>query len=90
MSFFGRKAMIPKGPASLSRRLGSAIVPCFMIREPDDTFRLIMDPPILPDLHEDEETSIKKLTEKCTSVIESYVRRYPTQWYIFREMWNGA
>jgi Kdo2-lipid IVA lauroyltransferase/acyltransferase len=89
MPFFGKNALIPKGPAVFSRRLGAAIVPCFMIREKDDSFRLIMDPPMLPDMNEEEDLAIKKLTERCTATIESYVKRYPTQWYVFREVWNG-
>lgn len=89
LDMFGKKALIPKGPAVFSRRLGATIVPSFMIREKDDTFRLIMEPPIIPDMHEEEDVAIIKLTEECTAAIEKCVKRHPTQWYIFREMWNG-
>lgn len=89
IDFFGRKTLIPKGPALFAHRLGSAIVPTFMIREKDDSFRLIFDAPIFPDTEQDEEKSIAELARRYSSVIESYVRRYPTQWYMFREVWNG-
>jgi KDO2-lipid IV(A) lauroyltransferase len=87
--FFGREMLIPKGPAVFSRRLGACIVPCFMIREKDDTFTLTFEPPIFPDMHEEEDGAVRKITERYTSVIEGYVKNYPTQWYLFREAWNG-
>lgn len=90
IEFFGKPTLIPKGPASFSYRLGSCIVPCFMIREEDDTFRLVFEPPIFPDTSEPEEIALKRLAKKYSAVIESYVRRYPTQWYMFREVWNNG
>jgi len=88
MNFFGKKAIIPKGPASLSQRLDAAVVPCFMIREKDDSFRLIFEDPIFPDLDEAEDVAIPALTQRYLAVIESYVRRYPDQWYIFKDFWD--
>ncbi|MBI5143832.1 MAG: lysophospholipid acyltransferase family protein [Candidatus Omnitrophica bacterium] len=89
VDFFGRKTLLPKGPSVFSRRIGSAIVPTFMIREKDDSFRLIMDKPIFPDASGEEDKAIETLTKKYLSVIEAYVRKYPTQWYMFREVWNN-
>ena len=87
--FFGHPAFIPKGPAVFSYRIGSAIVPTFMVREKDDTFRFIFDKPIYPDMRLDEETCIKAMMEKYSGIIEFYVKRYPDQWYMFREVWGG-
>ncbi len=86
--FFGQNTMIPKGPAVFSYRIGSAIVPSFMIREPDDTFKLVFEKPIYPDPSMGEELAIVTLTGKCTSIIESYIRRYPAQWYAFKYIWD--
>lgn len=88
VDFFGKKTIIPKGPSLFSYRIGSAIVPTFMIREKDDTFRLIFEKPIFPSSNEDESREIERLTRQYLAVIESYVRSYPTQWYMFREVWN--
>jgi KDO2-lipid IV(A) lauroyltransferase len=86
--FFGKRALIPKGAAVFSYRVGSAIVPSFMIRQPDDTFTLFIEKPILPDTGLEETAAIEDLTGKCAAVIESYVRKYPTQWYIFKDLWD--
>ncbi|MDP3804794.1 MAG: lysophospholipid acyltransferase family protein [Candidatus Omnitrophota bacterium] len=86
--FFGQNTLIPKGPSVFSRRIGSAIVPTFMIREDDDTFKLIFEKPIYPDLSMEEGFALKTLTRKCTSIIESYIRKYPAQWYAFKYIWD--
>jgi len=88
--FFGKKTLIPKGPAALSYRIGSAIVPSFMIRNADDTFTLYLEKPIYPDTSAEEDAAIKALTKECVSVIESYIRKYPSQWYAFKEVWTNG
>ena len=88
LDFFGKKTLFPKGPAVFSYRLGSAIVPTLVVREPDDTFRITFEEPIYADQDMAEDAAILELTKKCAQVMESYVRRYPTQWYIFRDMWS--
>jgi len=89
INFFGKPTLIPKGPAVFSCRIGSAIVPVFMIREADDTFRLTFERPIYPDAGQGGEARVKQLIEQYSYIIESYVRRYPDQWYMFREVWNS-
>jgi KDO2-lipid IV(A) lauroyltransferase len=86
--FFGRKVLIPSGPASLSHRLGSAITPAFFIRNPDDTFTMHIERPIFPENTEAGKATVKELMKKCTSAIEACVRRYPTQWYVFKDIWD--
>ena len=86
--FFGKKTLFPKGPSVFSYRLGAPIVPTLIVRQPDDTFRLTFEEPICADTRKPEDAAVLELAAKCASIIESYVRRYPTQWYIFKDMWN--
>ncbi|MFH1189419.1 MAG: lysophospholipid acyltransferase family protein [Candidatus Omnitrophota bacterium] len=88
VDFFGKTAMIPKGPATLSYRLGAPIVPVFLVREPDDTFRFFIEKPIAYSAGPDEEAAVRELTVKCTRTIELWIGRYPTQWFVFRNIWN--
>lgn len=88
LDFFGNKRFIPKGPAVLSYRIGSAVVPIFLVREEGDTFRLIIEKPIYPDYNMDEGTAVVELTKKYISLIEFYIRQYPDQWCVFRNMWE--
>ena len=89
IEFFGKKTLMPRGPAALSCKLGSVIVPCFMLREPDDTLKLVCEPPIYPDCYDRKEDDVEQLAKKYLVVIESYIKKYPTQWYVFKDMWNN-
>jgi len=88
VDFFGKKTIMPKGPATFSYRLGSPIVPIFLVREPDNTFRYFVEKPIMCAPGLDEETTVKELTTRCSSVIEACVKKYPAQWFVFRNIWN--
>jgi KDO2-lipid IV(A) lauroyltransferase len=92
VDFFGKTALIPKGPAVFAYREGAAILPTFMVREPDDTFRLFIDEPLYADPQQDEESAVTGLAKRYLISIESCVRKYPSQWYVFRDLWeqNGA
>jgi lauroyl/myristoyl acyltransferase len=85
--FFGKDTLFPKGPAVFCRRLNTAIVPGFVVRQDDGRFKLIFNPPIEPIITENEERDHQEITQKCARAIEDYVRRYPDQWSVFREFW---
>lgn len=89
VNFFNRSCVIPKGPARLSLKFGTPIIPVFVIREPGDTFRFIFDTPIdfLPTGNTD--LDLVSLTQACTRVLEKYIRLYPTQWFMFRRFWEA-
>lgn len=86
--FFGKTTLVPKGPAVLAYRLGSAIVPTFMVRKPDDSFLLYTEEPIYADLTKDEESSVKEVAGRYLRSIENCIRKYPAQWFVFREIWE--
>jgi len=105
VNFFGKRVVLPKGPAVLSLATGASIVPVFMIRNPDDTFTLHFEEPIepgvtLPEKNENDlemlrlkhvsSDRIDELTDKFKCVIERYIRKYPEQWYMFPVFWNEA
>ncbi len=85
--FFGKRTMIPKGPAAFSVKIGAPIVPGFLLRMPDDTFELRFDKPISYRATGNREADEKKILRLCVKVIEDYIRRYPSQWYMFRRFW---
>jgi KDO2-lipid IV(A) lauroyltransferase len=88
VEFFGKKTNIPKGPALFSRRCGAPIVPVFMLRNEDDTFTLKILEPIMPVRTKNEHEDLICLTEKIVKVIESVVKKYPEQWFVFRRFWK--
>jgi lauroyl/myristoyl acyltransferase len=60
-----------------------------MVREEEDSYRLIFEEPIFPDEARNEDAALRELTKRYVAVMESYIRRYPTQWYIFKNLWEN-
>ena len=83
-TFFGRETTVPRGPAVLALRTGAAVVPGFAIRDKTGRYQLYLEEPIIPRV---DEESIEEFTDRMLRVLESYIRRYPDQWFMFHRMW---
>jgi phosphatidylinositol dimannoside acyltransferase len=87
--FFGEEVEVPAGPARLALRTGAKVVPTAFVRldgrRPD--VRTLADFSIDYQPTGDDALDVRELTQRIMSVHESYIRRYPDQWYMFREMW---
>lgn len=81
--FFGRPARLPRGPAVLAARSGAPILPGFVLRQPDDTFRCRMCPPIIPD----RSRSVDDIQARICSVMEDVIAKHPDQWFAFEPLW---
>jgi len=88
LPFFGKQVKIPRGPAAFSLRTGAPIVPGFLVREKDGSYRFMLEKPIYPPEGASREESVRRMTEQCVEVMSRYIRRYPTQWYLFQEFWR--
>ncbi len=90
LDFFGVPTSIPKGPAALSLRFGSPIVPCFLIREDRFNYRLIFEEPI--EIKERQGIATEEITREATrnlvSIMERQIASYPEQWLVFRRFWE--
>jgi len=90
IDFFGQKTAFPKGPVAFAARTGAAIIPTFFVREGYGKFRLFVETPLYPDelgIREDDEQGWLDVIQRYARQIEAKVRRYPTQWMMFREFW---
>ena len=87
VSFFGRPAWTPLGPAKLAITTGAAMVPAFMIHE-DDHYRLYLEEPIFPPQNMTKENAVKFLTEKWSEAVEKYIRKFPDQWVWMHNRWK--
>jgi len=93
LDMFGKKALIPKGPAIFSAKTGAAIVPSFLIRKEDDTFKMIFEKPIYPPAidrskEEVDNEVLVEIMEKYIDVIQNRIKEYPAQWLMFRKFWH--
>lgn len=85
--FFGHPAPFPIGPATLARATGAPLVPVFMVREGGTGFRSCAEPPIEVARTRDRDADLYQATARLVEVYESYVRRYPLQWFNFHDFW---
>ena len=85
--FFGYETMFPMGPARLARLSGAPIVFGWAARKPGGRYVAHVSAPILSNRDLDPEEDARQITRRIVSEFEQAVRRYPEQWYVFREMW---
>lgn len=88
VTFFGRETLFPDGPARLARLAGAPLVFGSAVRLPRGKYRAHVFPPLLPDRDADADADAQRLTQSLATTFEGLVRRYPSQWYAFREMWR--
>ncbi|MCX7927198.1 MAG: lysophospholipid acyltransferase family protein [Candidatus Omnitrophica bacterium] len=86
--FFGRKAATATGPVVLAQRSNAVIIPCFIIRKPDNTHTIFFEPEFKITQFSSEQETIVKNIQALTELIENYIRRYPQQWTWIHRRWK--
>jgi len=89
VTFFGRQTTFPDGPARLARLSGAPLVFGLAVRLRGGRFRAFVGPPLFPDRKRKPADDARRITQKVAEQFEGFVRRYPEQWYVFREIWPG-
>jgi KDO2-lipid IV(A) lauroyltransferase len=89
VNFFGKDARTPVGPAFLHLKLGSPIVPMFILRNKNEKYRIIVKPALEFHTSGDKNKDIKDLTQKYTCVLEKIIREYPSQWIWMHRRWKS-
>lgn len=88
VNFFGQDSSTAMGPAIFSLRTGATIVPIFIIRQKDDTHKIIIEPPLEFNLTGNQTEDIRHITSTFTERIESYIKAYPDQWFWLNRRWK--
>jgi KDO2-lipid IV(A) lauroyltransferase len=89
VDFFGTPASTTTGLAKLALRTKADVIPFFMPwNEERQRFLMRIDPPLSITRTGNEDEDVWRLTSQATSVIESYVRRFPDQWLWIHKRWN--
>jgi len=89
VDFFGRKAATATGPVVLAQRTRAALVPCFILRQNDDTHKIICEPALNLEEGKDLQEMILINIQRLTRIIESYIRRYPAEWGWIHRRWKS-
>jgi len=89
VNFFGRKAATAAGPVIFAQRTGAALLPCFIIRNSDDTHKIIFEPAVKLQEGKDSQDTVLVNVQKLTDVIELYIRKYPAEWGWIHRRWKS-
>lgn len=89
IEFFGRPAATTPMVAALARRTGAPVVPLFALPLGHGRYRMIYEHPVEPPTSDDPE-ALRAFTQRCTDVLETYVRRHPELWLWMHRRWREA
>jgi len=87
VDFFRRPAATTSALAALALRTGAPVIPVFALPLPRGRYRLVYEHPVEPP-HADTPDAVREFTQRCTDVLEMYVRRHPELWLWMHRRWR--
>jgi KDO2-lipid IV(A) lauroyltransferase len=89
VEFFNRPAATTSALATLALRTGAPLIPVFALPLAGGRYRMIYEHPVeVPG--PDASDPVLELTQRCTDVLEMYVRRHPHLWLWMHRRWRDA
>src|SRR5262249_3514375 len=88
VDFFGRPAATTSLVAALALRTGARVVPLFALPIGNGRYRMVYEPPVEPP-PEGTPDAVRIFTQRCTDVLEMYVRRNPELWLWMHRRWRA-
>jgi KDO2-lipid IV(A) lauroyltransferase len=89
VDFFNRPAATTTALAALALRTGAPVIPVFALPLPGGRFRMVYEHAVEPPPAGDPD-AIRQFTQRCTDVLEMYVRRYPGLWLWMHRRWRDT
>jgi KDO2-lipid IV(A) lauroyltransferase len=87
VDFFHRPAATTSALAALAIRTGAPVIPVFALPLPHGRYRFVYERPVPPP-REDSPDAVREFTQRCTDVLEMYVRRDPELWLWMHRRWR--
>ena len=87
VDFFRRPAATTSALAALALRTGAPVIPVFALPLPRGRYRFIYEHPVDPP-RADTPDAVREFTQRCTDVLEMYVRRHPDLWLWMHRRWR--
>jgi KDO2-lipid IV(A) lauroyltransferase len=89
IDYFNRRAATTTALAALALRTGARVIPVFAVPTGPGRYRMIYERAVdVPPA--DSADPIREFTQRCTDVLEMYVRRYPELWLWMHRRWRDA
>jgi KDO2-lipid IV(A) lauroyltransferase len=87
VEFFRRPAATTSALAVLALRTGAVVLPVFALPLPGGRYKLVYEHPVDPPSEESPD-AIREFTQRCTDVLEMYVRKHPDLWLWMHRRWR--
>jgi KDO2-lipid IV(A) lauroyltransferase len=87
VDFFRRPAATTSALAALALRTGAPVIPVFALPLPHGRYRFVYEHPVEPP-DGDSSDAVREFTQRCTDVLEMYVRRNPELWLWMHRRWR--
>jgi Kdo2-lipid IVA lauroyltransferase/acyltransferase len=88
VDFFDRPAATTTAVAALALRTGAPVIPLFALPIGHGRYRMIYEHPVEPPSGDDGVEAVREFTQRCTDVLERYVRRDPQLWLWMHRRWR--
>jgi KDO2-lipid IV(A) lauroyltransferase len=89
VDFFDRPAATTSAVAAVALRTGAPVIPAFAVPLGRGRYRLIYEHPVQPPDPKSPD-AVREFTQRCTDVLEMYVRRHPELWLWMHRRWRDA
>jgi lauroyl/myristoyl acyltransferase len=83
--FFGRRAIVPGGPAALAIKTGAPLMAACQYATAPGRYSIQLDAPLSIGEGETKEHVMQRVVDR----FEEFIRERPDQWYAFRPMFRG-
>lgn len=83
--FFGRRSVVPGGPAAIALKTGAPLMPAYQYATPPGRHHVHLDPPLLVAAGETKEGLMQRVVNR----FEDFIKERPDQWYAFRSMFSA-
>ena len=87
VDYFNRPAATTSALAALALRTGAPVIPVFALPLPGGRFRMVYEHAVDPPGPASTDP-LRDFTQRCTDVLEMYVRRYPGLWLWMHRRWR--
>jgi KDO2-lipid IV(A) lauroyltransferase len=87
VDFFDRPAATTSALAALALRTGAPVIPVFALPLSGGRYRFVYERPVPPP-REESPDAVLEFTQRCTDVLEMYVRRDPALWLWMHRRWR--
>ncbi len=88
LTFFDKICSTVRGPALFALKTGAAILFVANIRQPDGTIKAVFEEIEIDYDKGQTEENIREVMQSCTTMLESYIRKYPGHWFWMHRRWK--